>query len=251
MSGHSKWSSIKHKKAITDQRRGKTFNKLLRAIEVAAREGGGNVDGNMTLASAVQKARDSSVPMDNIERAIKRGSGELEGARYENVMYEGYAPGGVAVMVEALTDNRNRTGQEIRHTFSKLGGNLAEPGSVAWQFDRKGVIMVDRVTFPDEDRLLELALEAGAEDLAEDGDAWRISTAPTALQEVRTVLDGAGVPITAAELTQVPQNTVPLEGGQAKQVLAVIDALDDLDDVQAVHANFDIPDEVLAEAGAG
>ncbi len=248
MSGHSKWSSIKHKKALTDQRRGKMFAKLLRAIEVAAREGGGNVDGNMTLASAVQKARDFSVPMDNIERAIKRGSGEIEGARYESVLYEGYAPGGVGVLVEALTDNRNRTGQEVRHTFSKLGGNLAEPGSVAWQFERKGVILVDRSIFPDEDRLLELVLEAGAEDMRAEGDTWRITTEPQALQEVRTVLDGAGVPVTNAELMLIPQNTVPLEGSQARQALNVVDALDELDDVQAVYANFDIPDEVLAEA---
>ena len=248
MSGHSKWSSIKHKKALTDQRRGKMFAKLLRAIEVAAREGGGNVEGNMTLASAVQKARDFSVPMDNIDRAIKRGSGEIEGARYETVVYEGYAPGGVGVLVEALTDNRNRTGQEVRHTFSRLGGNLAEPGSVAWQFDRKGVILVDRSVFPDEDRLLELVLDAGAEDMRSEGDTWRIITAPQALQEVRTVLDGAGVPVTTAELMQIPQNTVPLEGSQARQALNVIDALDELEDVQAVHANFDIPDEVLAEA---
>jgi YebC/PmpR family DNA-binding regulatory protein len=249
MSGHSKWSSIKHKKAVTDQRRGKMFGKLLRAIEVAAREGGGNVEANMTLASAVQKARDFSVPMDNIDRAVKRGSGEIEGARYENVLYEGYAPGGVGVLVEALTDNRNRTGQEVRHTFSKLGGNLGEQGSVAWQFDRKGVILVDRSTFPDEDRLLEVALEAGAEDMKEEGDQWQVSTAPAALHEVRTGLETAGVPVASAELSMVPQNTVPLEGGQARQVLNLIDALDELEDVQAVHANFDIPDEVLAEAG--
>jgi YebC/PmpR family DNA-binding regulatory protein len=249
MSGHSKWSSIKHKKALTDQRRGKMFAKLLRAIEVAAREGGGNVEGNMTLASAVQKARDYSVPMDNIDRAIKRGSGEIEGARYENVTYEGYAPGGVGVLVETLTDNRNRTGQEVRHTFTKLGGNLAQPGAVAWQFDRKGLILVDRAIFPDEERLLELALEAGAEDMSQEGDAWRVVTAPTALQEVRTVLDGAGVPMTTADMMLIPQNVIALDGGEARKVLALIDALDELEDVQAVHANFDIPDEVLAEAG--
>ena len=249
MSGHSKWSSIKHKKAVTDQRRGKMFGKLLRAIEVAAREGGGNVEANMTLSSAVQKARDFSVPMDNIERAVKRGSGEIEGARYENVLYEGYGPGGVGVLVEALTDNRNRTGQEVRHTFSKLGGNLGEQGSVAWQFDRKGVILVDRSAFPDEDRLLEVTLEAGAEDLNEEGDQWRVTTDPAALHSVRAGLDAAQVPVVSAELSMIPQNTVPLEGGQARQVLNLIDALDELEDTQAVHANFDIPDEVLAEAG--
>ena len=249
MSGHSKWSSIKHKKAATDARRSKMFAKLLRAIEVAARDGGGNIEGNMTLASAVQKARDFSVPVDNIDRAIKRGSGEIEGARYEAVMYEGYAPGGVGVLVEALTDNRNRTGQEVRHTFTKLGGNLGEQGSVAWQFDRKGVILIDRATAPDEDQLLEAALEAGAEDMTDEGDQWRVSTAPTALNEVRSKLEAAMVPVASAELTMVPQNTIPVEGGQARQVLNLIDALDELEDTQAVHANFDIPDEVLAEVG--
>jgi YebC/PmpR family DNA-binding regulatory protein len=249
MSGHSKWSSIKHKKAITDQRRGKTFAKLLRAIEVAAREGGGSIDGNATLASAVQKAKDSSVPMDNIDRAIKRGSGEMEGTRYEEALYEGYAPGGVAVLVEALTDNRNRTGQEVRHTFSKMGGNLGDPGSVAWQFERKGVVLVDEAAAPDEDRVLELVLDAGAEDLARQGDQWQITTEATALQAVRAALEGAGIAVASAELTMNPQTTVPVEGQEAKKVLNLIDALDDLDDVQSVHANFDIPDEVLAEVG--
>jgi YebC/PmpR family DNA-binding regulatory protein len=214
---------------------------------VAAREGGGNVEANATLASAVQKARDFSVPMDTIERAIKRGTGEIEGVRYEPATYEGYAPGGVAVLVEAMTDNRNRTGQEVRHTFTRLGGNLGDPGSVAWQFERKGVILIDRDGAPDEDRLLELVLEGGAEDLAEDGDQWRVTTDPNTLAEVRTVLDGAGVPLASAELLMVPQATVRVEGGQARQVLNLIEALDDLEDVQAVHANFDVPDEVLAE----
>jgi YebC/PmpR family DNA-binding regulatory protein len=249
MSGHSKWSSIKHKKAATDQRRGKMFGKLLRAVEVAAREGGGSIEGNATLASAVQKARDFSVPMDNIDRAIKRGTGELEGPRYEPATYEGYAPGGVAVLVEAMTDNRNRTGQEVRHTFTKLGGNLGDPGSVAWQFERKGVVMIPREGAPEEERLLELALEAGAEDMADEGDQWRITTSAANLQEVRVVLEGAGIPLASAELTMVPQTTVPLEGSGARQVLNLIDALDDLDDVQAVFANFDIPDDVLAEVG--
>jgi YebC/PmpR family DNA-binding regulatory protein len=249
VSGHSKWSSIKHKKAITDQRRGKMFAKLIKAIEVAAREGGGNVEANMTLASAVQKARDASVPVDNIDRAIKRGTGEGEGARYEAVVYEGYAPGGVAVLVEALTDNRNRTGQEIRHTFSKLGGNLGAQGSVAWQFDRKGVVMVERAAAPDEDKLMEMVLETGAEDLTEEGDQWRVTTGPEALQKVRSALEEAGTPIASAELSMIPKSTVPVDGGQARQVLNVVEALDDLEDVQAVHANFDIPDELLAEAG--
>jgi YebC/PmpR family DNA-binding regulatory protein len=247
VSGHSKWSSIKHKKAATDQRRGKQFSKLLRAVEVAAREGGGSVEGNATLASAVQKARDFSVPMDNIERAIKRGTGEIEGTRYEQVVYEGYAPGGVGVLVEALTDNRNRTGQEVRHMFTKLGGNLGDPNSVAWQFDRKGVVLIDRGAAPDEERLLEVVLEAGAEDLAEEGDQWRVTTGPADLGSVREALEAASIPIASAELSMVPQASVPVEGGQARQVLNLIDGLDDLDDVQAVHANFDIPDDVLAE----
>jgi YebC/PmpR family DNA-binding regulatory protein len=247
VSGHSKWSSIKHKKAATDQRRGKQFSKLLRAIEVAAREGGGNVEGNATLASAVQKAKDFSVPTDNIDRAIKRGTGEIEGARWEPARYEGYAPGGVGVLVEVLTDNRNRTGQEVRHVFSKLGGNLGDPGSVAWQFERKGVVLVDREGAPSEDRLLEIVLEAGAEDLVQEGNTWQVTTGPTDLPAVREALEAAAVQVASAELSMIPQTTVPVEGGQARQVLNLIDALDDLDDVQAVHANFDIPDEVLAE----
>jgi YebC/PmpR family DNA-binding regulatory protein len=249
VSGHSKWSSIKHKKATTDQRRGKMFGKFLRAVEVAAREGSGNVEANATLASAVQKARDFSVPMDTIERAIKRGTGEIEGVRYEPATYEGFGPGGVAILVETMTDNRNRTGQDVRHTFTKLGGNLGDPGSVAWQFDRKGVILIDRDAAPDEDRLLELILDAGAEDLSDEGDQWRVATDPASLPAVRKVLDEAGIAVASAELSMVPQAAVPVEGTQARQVLNLIDALDDLEDVQAVHANFDIPDEVLAEVG--
>lgn len=247
MSGHSKWSSIKHKKAATDQRRGKLFAKLLRAIEVAAREGGGNLESNATLASAVQKARDFSVPVDTIDRAVKRGTGEIEGVRYEPATYEGFGPGGVAVLVETMTDNRNRTGQEVRHTFTRLGGNLGDPGSVAWQFERRGVILIDREGAPDEDRLVELVLEAGADDLADDGDQWRVTTEPNALAEVRAALEGAGVSLASADLSMVPQATVRVEGGQARQVLNLIEALDELEDVQAVHANFDVPDEVLAE----
>ena len=249
MSGHSKWSSIKHKKAVTDQRRGKMFSKLLRAIEVAAREGGGNIEANATLASAVQKARDFSVPMDNIDRAIKRGSGALEGARYEPATYEGYGPGGVAILVEAMTDNRNRTGQEVRHTFTRLGGNLGDPGGVAWMFERRGVVLIDRQAAPDEDRLLEIVLEPGALDLTVEGDQWQVITDAGSLQAVRTALEEAGVPIASAELTMLPQTTVPVEGSDARKVLALIEALDELDDVQAVHSNFDIPDDVLAEAG--
>jgi YebC/PmpR family DNA-binding regulatory protein len=249
MSGHSKWSTIKRKKEATDQKRSKMFAKLLRAIEVAAREGGGNVEGNMTLASAVEKAREASVPNDNIERAIKRGAGELEGARYEEVTYEGYAPGGVAVLVEALTDNRNRTGQEIRHIFTKQGGSMGDPGSVAWMFQRRGVILVEKESAPDEERLLDIALEAGADDLADQESHWEITTEPSGFRVVSDALKAAGVNVVSAEITMQPNVSVPVEGSQARSVLNLIDALEDNDDVQEVYANFDIPEEVLAEVG--
>ncbi len=249
MSGHSKWTQIKRKKSANDQQRGKTFSKLLRYVEVAAREGGGNVDGNATLAAAVQKARDASVPLDNIERAIKRGTGELGGVRYEPATYEGYGPGGVALLVETMSDNRNRTGQEIRHTFTRMGGNLGDPGSVAWMFARRGVILVDKSAAPDEDALLEVVLEAGADDLSDAGDQWEIVTGPTLLRDVREALEAAGVPVSAADLTMHPSTTVPLGRDQARAVLRLLEGLEDLDDVQAVYANFDIPEDVLAEVG--
>jgi len=250
MSGHSKWAQIKRKKSVTDEKRGRMYSKLLRAIEVAAREGGGNVDGNMTLASAVQKARDYSVPVDNIERAIKRGAGAgADAARFEEVMYEGYGPGGVAILVEAMTDNRNRTGQEVRHTFSRLGGNLGDPGSVAWMFHRRGFIVVDRSVAPDEDRLMEIVLDAGAEDLRASGEQWEIVTPPESLVAVRRALEEAGVAVASAELTMLPQSAVPVDRGKAESVLRLVEALEDLEDVQAVYSNFDIPEEMLAEAG--
>ena len=250
MSGHSKWAQIKRKKSATDEKRGRMYSKLLRAIEVAAREGGGNVEGNMTLASAVQKARDYSVPVDNIERAIKRGAGAgADAARYEEVVYEGYAPGGVAMLVEAMTDNRNRTGQEVRHTFSRLGGNLGDPGSVAWMFNRRGFVVIEKSAAPEEDRLLEVILDAGAEDLRESGEQWEIITPPEALVAVRKALEAAGIPIVSAELTMLPQTAVPVDGGKVEPVLRLIDALEDLEDVQSVYSNFDIPEEALAEAG--
>src|SRR5256714_9215655 len=214
MSGHSKWSTIKRKKEATDQKRSKMFAKLLRAIEVAAREGGGNVEGNMTLASAVEKAREASVPSDNIERAIKRGAGELEGARYEEVTYEGYAPGGVAVLVEALTDNRNRTGQEIRHIFTKQGGSMGDPGSVAWMFQRRGVILVEKESAPDEERLLDIALEAGADDLADQESHWEITTEPSGVRVGRDALKAAGIRVVSAEITMPSTVTVPLDCAQ-------------------------------------
>jgi YebC/PmpR family DNA-binding regulatory protein len=251
MSGHSKWSTIKRKKGAQDARRSNMFAKLLRAVEVAAREGrSGDPKANMTLASAIEKARDFSVPMDTIDRAIKRGTGaEAGGARYEEVSYEGYGPGGVAIFVQTLTDNRNRTAQDVRHAFTRNGGNLGETGSVAWMFSRKGVIQVDKDGASDEEKLLEIALEAGADDLADEESTWEITADSSAFASVRDRLSTAGVPIASAELTMLPQSTVPLEGGQARQVLALVEALEDLDDVQDVYANFDIPEEVMAEAG--
>ncbi|HEY1332289.1 MAG TPA: YebC/PmpR family DNA-binding transcriptional regulator [Actinomycetota bacterium] len=250
MSGHSKWSTIKRRKGAQDAKRSQAFAKLLRAIEVAAREGGPSVDANMTLASAVDKARDASVPWDNIERAIKRGGGAEEGgARYEEAVYEGYGPAGVAILIEAMTDNRNRTGQEIRHAFSRHSGNLGEQGSVAWMFTRRGLIEIEKATAPPEDRILEVIVEAGADDLTDAGDQWEIVTDPESLRDVRASLEGAGIPIASAELTMLPQTTVPVGADRAASVLRLIEALEDLDDVQTVHANFDIPDEVLAEVG--
>jgi YebC/PmpR family DNA-binding regulatory protein len=251
MSGHSKWATIKRKKGALDAKRSNEFAKLLRFVEVAAREGGsGDPKANMTLATAIEKARAASVPNDNIERAIKRGTGELEGgARYEEVVYEGYAPGGVAMFVETLTDNRNRTAQEVRHAFTRNGGNLGETGSVAWMFHRKGVIQVEKSAAPDEERLLEIVLEAGAEDLSDSESTWEVTTDPTTFAAVRDALGSAGVGMLSAELALVPQTTVPVEGGQAKQVLALLEALEDLDDVQSVSANFDIPEAVMAELG--
>ncbi len=244
MSGHSKWATIKHKKGAADQKRAKVFAKLIRQVEVAAREGGGDLDSNAGLRTMYQKARDSSVPLDTIERAIKRGTGELEGVTYEQITYEGYAPGGIAVLIEVLTDNRNRTGSEVRSLFTRKGGSMAEPGAVAWQFERKGVILVDRGA--DEDDLMLAALDPGADDIADDGEAWRVTTPATDLHAVRTALEAAGMAVESADLTMVATTLVPLpDTGSAKQVLGLIDALDDHDDVQAVHANFDIPDEVL------
>jgi YebC/PmpR family DNA-binding regulatory protein len=247
MSGHSKWATIKRKKEATDAKRSNMYAKLLRAVEVAAREGGGNVEGNMTLASAVEKAKSFSVPNDNIERAIKRGTGDDDSAaRYEELFYEGYAPGGVALLVEVLTDNRNRTGQEIRHAFTRNQGNLGETGSVAWQFTRRGLVVVDKDVAPDEEQLLELALEAGAEDLRDAESSWDIIAQPQDFKTVQQALELAGVPVYSAEITMMPETLVPVDGGEAKQVLNLIEALDELDDVQAVYANFDISEELMA-----
>ena len=245
MSGHSKWATTKHQKGAKDAARAKVFAKLIRQIEVAAREGGSDMTANASLRTMYTKARDSSVPIDTIERAIKRGSGELEGVRYESISYEGYAPDGVAVIVECLSDNRNRTGAEIRNLFSRNGGAMAEPGSVSWQFERKGVIAVPRVH--DEERILEVAMEAGAEDLADEGERWLVTSDPADLMAVRTALDDAGLEPGGPELTMHPTTTVEVASeAEAKRVLRLIEALDDHDDAQNVYANFDIPDEIMA-----
>lgn len=246
MSGHSKWATIKHKKGAADKARGKQFAKLIKQVEVAARSGGGDPDANPTLRTMFQKARSASVPLDTIERAIKRGTGELEGVAYEEVTYEGYAPGGVAVYVEALTDNRNRTGPEMRSLFSKNGGSIAEPGSVSWQFERKGVVTVDGAV--GEDDLMEVALEAGAEDIARADDVWHVTCEASATHDVASAIEAAGMGVSSSDLTMVPTTTVALDSAEsAKAVLRVIEALDDHDDVQDVYANFDISDDVMAE----
>jgi len=244
MSGHSKWATIKHKKGAADAKRGKLFAKIIKQVEVAARQGGGDPDANPTLRTMFQKARDNSVPLDTIERAIKRGTGELEGVAYETITYEGYAPSGVALFIEVLTDNRNRSGSEIRSLLSKNGGSLAEPGAVAWQFERKGVIVLDRAI--DEDELMMVALDAGAEDLTDEGDTWRLTCEPTDLNGLRDALEAAEVAFVSADLTMLPTQTVELGSeSEAKAVLNLIDILDDNDDVEGVHANFDIPDDIM------
>ena len=244
MSGHSKWASIKHKKGALDKKRGKLFAKLIKQVEVAARQGGGDLAGNATLRTMVQKARDASVPNDTIERAIKRGTGELEGIHYESITYEGYAPHGVAVYIEVLTDNRNRTSGEIRSIFTKNGGALSEPGAVAWQFARTGVIYVPKSV--SEDDLMLVALEAGADDLADEGELWRVTTPPALLPAVRDALDAAGIPVESADVTFLPSTSIALETPEAaRSVLKLIDLLDDNEDVDGVYSNFDITDELM------
>ncbi len=245
MAGHSKWAQIKHKKAKVDARKGKMFNKIIREITVAARLGGGNPEFNPRLRMAIEKAKEINMPQDNIERAIKRGTGELEGVTYEQAIYEGYGPGGVAILVVALTDNKNRTTGEVRHIFSKYGGNLAGAGSVAWQFEEKGVIYIEKDK-ADEDTIIEIALEAGAEDVKTEGDTYEVITGPKEFEAVRKAFEDAGIEISSASLTMIPQNTVKLDRKKAEQVLKLIDALEDNDDVQNVYANFDISDEILA-----
>jgi YebC/PmpR family DNA-binding regulatory protein len=249
MAGHSKWASIKHKKKAVDAKRGQLFTKLSRAITVAAREGGGDPDGNPSLALAVQKARDASMPKDNIERAIAKGTGaDSEADAYESVVYEGYGPGGVAILVEALTDNRNRTGAEIRHLFTRSGGSLGEPGSVAWTFEKKGEIVVDGGRYSEDDLLP--AIDAGAEDLAMDGDVWEIVTEPSELATVRAALEEAGVELQSAELAQRATTRTPVDEDRVGSLMRLIESLEDHDDVQAVHANFDVDAEVLERVAA-
>jgi YebC/PmpR family DNA-binding regulatory protein len=244
MSGHSKWSSIKHRKAAADAKRGQQFTKLARAITVAAREGGGDTEANPALATAVQKARDASMPKDNIQRAIDRGTGAgADAAAIERVVFEGYGPGGAAILVEALTDNRNRTSAEIRHTFSKHGGSLGEPGSVAWIFDKRGVIVVDAERYGEDDLIA--AIDAGAEDVQQDGDLLKVITDPTDLTAVRDALEGAEVEIQSSDLTMEPRSVVDVDESAARPLLRLLDALEEHDDVNEVHANFDIPEEVL------
>ena len=244
MSGHSKWHSIKHKKAVVDARRGQHFTKLARAITVAAREGGGDIDGNPTLSLAVQKARDASMPKDNIERAIAKGTGEgVDTDQIETVLYEGYGPGGVALLIEALTDNRNRTGADVRHLLGKHGGNLGEPGSVSYLFDKQGVIVVDANRYDEEDLIG--AIDAGAQDISLDEDVFEVLTEPGDLVSVREALTRAGVEIESADVSQRPKSRVPLDEADAAKLLKLIDALEESDDINAVHANFDVEADVL------
>jgi YebC/PmpR family DNA-binding regulatory protein len=245
MSGHSKWATIKHKKAAVDARRGKIFTKLIRELTSAARMGGGDPDSNPRLRTAVAAAKAANMPSDTIQRAIKKGTGELPGEVYEEITYEGYGAGGVAILVDVLTDNKNRTVAEIRHLFAKHGGNLGETGCVAWMFARKGLITLNANQI-DEDTLLELVLEAGGDDVKTEGDTYEIVTAPEAFEDVRSALEQKGLTLDVAEVTMVPQNMVPVEGKQAEQVLRLMEALDDQDDVRKAHANFDISDEVMA-----
>jgi YebC/PmpR family DNA-binding regulatory protein len=249
MSGHSKWAQIKRKKAKNDQQRGKLFSKLIREVTTAARSGGGDPKGNMRLKAAIDEAKAINMPADTLKRAIQKGTGELPGETYEEVLYEGYGPGGVALLVKVLTDNKNRTAPEIRHAFTKFGGNLGEVGSVAWMFERKGLIQVE-VARVDEDELLGLALEAGAADLRRTDATFEVTTLPSDLDAVRRALDAKGVPIQSAEVTYVPQSTIRLEGREAQAILRLVDGLEELDDVQHVYGNFDIPDEVLETVGA-
>jgi YebC/PmpR family DNA-binding regulatory protein len=249
MSGHSRWAQIKRKKAKTDVQRGKLFSKILREITVAARNGGGDVKMNMRLKAAVESAKEANMPQDNIKRAIQKGTGELPGEQYEEITYEGYAPGGVAVMIQVMTSNRNRTAPELRHAFEKYGGNMGASGAVAWMFDRKGVIHVDADAAAEDD-VMAVVLDAGATDMRRVEKTYEIDTPPAEMEAVRAALTKARVPIQSAEVTFVPQNTVRVEGKDAQSVLKLLEALEELDDVQHVYANYDIPDELMEAISA-
>jgi len=246
MSGHSKWASIKHKKGAADAKRGKLFTKLIREITVAARQGGGKIDTNSSLRLAIQRGKDANMPQENIERAIKKGTGELEGVSYEAVTYEGYASGGIAVLVEVLTDNKNRASSAVRNIFTKRGGNMAGQGSVNWMFEKKGYIVVNKSVI-EEDKLMSIVLDAGAEDLEVEDAAYAITTQPTDFEKVKKALEDSKIEIEASEITNVPKNTIRVTGDNAKRVLALVNELEENDDVQHVYANFDIPDEILKE----
>jgi YebC/PmpR family DNA-binding regulatory protein len=244
MSGHSKWSSIKHKKGAADAKRGKIFTKLIKEITVAARMGGGDPDGNPRLRAAIAAAKAENMPKENIERGIKKGTGELEGVNYEETNYEGYGPGGVAVLVDCLTDNKNRTVADVKHVFERNGGNLGEPGCVAWIFEKKGLIVIERDKV-DEEQLFELAIDSGAEDVNDEEDQFEVIANTSDFEAVKKALEDAGIPYTLAEVTMIPKNTVELEGKKAQQMLNLMEALEDNDDISHVYANFDIADDVL------
>ncbi len=246
MAGHSKWAQIKRKKASTDSKRGKLFSKIVKEVSVAARIGGGNPDGNPRLRTAIEKAKEANMPMENIKRAIQKGTGEIPGALYEEVYYEGYGPGSVAILIEALTDNRNRTVAEIRHIMSKHGGNLGEAGCVSWMFDKKGYLLVNKKT-TDEDTLLAISLEAGAEDMKNDPkeENYEVITSTETFPEIKSAIEERGIAISSAEITMIPQNYVSIDTRAWDALMRLIETLEDNDDVQNVHANFDIPDEVL------
>ncbi len=247
MSGHSKWSTIKHKKAMQDAKRGKAFSRIIKEIMVAARIGGGDLGANPRLRTAVAAAKAENMPKDNIERAIKKGTGELEGVNYEEVTYEGYGPGGVAILVETISDNRQRTVADIRHLFSRMGGSLGEPGSVAWLFEKKGLLLVEKDKV-DEEELMTIALEANADDIQEQESEWEIYTAPEDFEDVKSALESNGIPVLSGEVTMLPGNTVGIEDEkQAGQLLKLMEALEENSDVQDVYANFDIPDEILGK----
>jgi YebC/PmpR family DNA-binding regulatory protein len=245
MAGHSKWKQIKRKKAVTDQRRGAAFTKLIREITIAAKQGGGDPNGNARLRTAIDAAKAENMPLDNIERAVKKGTGELEGVTYEEVTYEGYGPGGAAILIHATTDNANRTVAEIRHAFSRHGGNLGATNSVSWMFDRKGQITVD-ASRASEDATMEVALDAGAEDMAHEGDVFLITTPPHDLHAVQEALTAKKLPVLSAEIAMLPKSTVKVDGGDAKRLLALVEALEEMDDVAKVFSNFDIDAEAMA-----